>query len=155
VVVHDGRVRKIGGVLSEGIAERDRLASGVVGIGVNVDWPASAFPEDLAATMWSLREVAGRSVDREALLTAWLGNLAMGYARLRDGVFDGAAWSVAQVTTGADLEVDLGRARLAGRGVGVDPDSGALRLEAHGGSVHDVAWGEVVSCRVRQVPGHL
>jgi BirA family biotin operon repressor/biotin-[acetyl-CoA-carboxylase] ligase len=155
VVVHDGHVRKLGGVLAEGVAEGDRLASAVVGIGVNVDWPASAFPPDLAATMGSLREVAGRRVDREVLLGAWIEHLAAGCERLRGGAFDTAAWSAAQVTTGADLEVHLGSSLLAGRGVGVDPDSGALRLEATDGGVHDVAWGEVVSCRVGRVPGHL
>lgn len=155
VAVHDGEVRKLGGVLSEGVAEGDRLASAVVGIGVNVDWPASAFPADLAATMWSLSELAGRSVDREALLALWNERLVAGCERLRGGAFDGAAWSSAQVTVGADLEVDLGRGSLVGRGVGVDPDSGALRLEASDGAIHEVAWGEVVSCRVGRVPGHL
>jgi len=155
VVVDDGHVRKLGGVLAEGVAEGDRLASAVVGIGVNVDWPARAFPAHLAATMWSLREVAAERVDREVLLGAWIERLASGCERLRRGVFDAAAWSAAQVTTEADLEVDLGRAHLAGRGMGVDPDSGALRLATPDGAVHEVAWGEVLSCRVGRVPGHL
>jgi biotin-(acetyl-CoA carboxylase) ligase len=126
-----------------------------VGIGVNVDWPARAFPADLAATMWSLREVAGGSIDREALLEAWIEHLAVGCARLRRGVFDAAAWAAAQVTTGAQLDLDLGTARLAGRGVGVDPDSGALRLEGRDGTIHDIAWGEIVSCRAGRVPDDL
>jgi BirA family biotin operon repressor/biotin-[acetyl-CoA-carboxylase] ligase len=155
VAVHESVVRKLGGVLAEGVADGDRLSSAAVGIGVNVDWPALEFPEELAATMWSLREVAGQAVDREALLESWVDRLAPGYERLRDGAFDGASWAAAQVTTGADLEVELGSTSLAGRGLGVDPETGALRLESADGTVHEVAWGEVVRCRVGQVPRHL
>lgn len=155
VVVRDGRVRKLGGVLAEGTAEGHRLASAVVGIGVNVDWPADAFPSALAPSMWSLRELAAGAVDREALLTAWLGRLGEHLERLRGGDFDGPAWAAAQVTTGAELELDLGGRRLVGRGLGVDAESGALRFEAADGTLHDVAWGEVVRCRVGRVPGHL
>jgi BirA family biotin operon repressor/biotin-[acetyl-CoA-carboxylase] ligase len=157
VVVRGGLVRKLGGVLSEGIAEGDRLGAAIVGVGVNVDWPAAEFPAELADSMWSLREVAAGAVDREALLAAWLERLAPRYEALRGGRFDGAAWSAVQVTSGADIEVDRGGERVSGRGFGVDPESGALLLEVDDGMtrVLSVAWGEVVSCRVGRVPGHL
>lgn len=155
VAVHGGHVRKLGGVLSEGAAEGDRLARVSVGIGVNVDWPASAFPTDLADAMWSLREAAARPVQRDALQAAWLERLATRYEALRAGRFDGLAWGAAQVTDGAELEVDLGHARMSGRGVGVDAESGALILEDEHGTVHAVAWGEVVSCRMGRVRADL
>jgi BirA family biotin operon repressor/biotin-[acetyl-CoA-carboxylase] ligase len=158
VVVHDDGARKLGGVLSDGIVEGERLATAVVGIGVNVDWPLRDFPVELADSMWSLHAALAGPVDREALLTTWLARVASRYEALRSGGFDAAAWSAAQVTTGADVEVDLGRTRLSGRGIRVDPESGALVLEDEGGTRHEIAWGEVLSCRVGRVgrvPGHL
>jgi BirA family biotin operon repressor/biotin-[acetyl-CoA-carboxylase] ligase len=148
VAVHDGRVRKLGGVLVETVADGDRLASAIVGIGVNVDWPATDFPPDLADSMWSLRELAASPVDREVLLGAWLERLAERYAALQSGQFDTAEWAGAQVTTGADLEIDLGTGRVVGRGVGFDPESGALLLRDRDGRRRSVAFGEVVRCRV-------
>jgi BirA family biotin operon repressor/biotin-[acetyl-CoA-carboxylase] ligase len=155
VVVHEGRVRKLGGVLSEGQAEGERLARAAVGIGVNVDWPLAEFPAGLAATMWSLRELAGGPVDREALLSAWLDRLGERYEELLAGRFDASAWSAVQVTSGADIEVHLGRERIAGRGRGVDPESGALLVDQGDGALRTVAWGEVVSCRVGRIRADL
>jgi BirA family biotin operon repressor/biotin-[acetyl-CoA-carboxylase] ligase len=150
-VVRDGRVRKLGGVLAEGVLDGGRLASAVVGVGVNVDWPARDFPTQLAGSMWSLREMAGGWVDRAALLGRWLERLEPRYAALTAGSFDGAAWAAAQVTTGADLEIDLGTEHLVGRGLGVDVDCGALRLGRPDGTSREVAWGEVTACRVGRV----
>jgi BirA family biotin operon repressor/biotin-[acetyl-CoA-carboxylase] ligase len=154
-VVRDGHLRKIGGVLTEGLLDGDRITGAVIGIGVNVDWPATEFPADLAGTMWSLREMAGGPVDREIVLSRWLECLAPRYEALRGGSFDGAAWAAVQATTGADLEVDLGGERLTGQGLDVDVDAGALRLRAPDGTSRDVTWGEVVSCRVGRIPADV
>jgi BirA family biotin operon repressor/biotin-[acetyl-CoA-carboxylase] ligase len=151
VSVRDGRVRKLGGVLTEGVPDGERLASAVVGIGVNVDWPARQFPADLADSMSSLQAIAGRPADRDALLEAWLGQLVRRYDDLGAGRFDVATWSALQVTTGAEVEVDVGRERLSGRGLGVDAETGSLLIEAPGGRPRSVAWGEVISCRVGPV----
>lgn len=150
VVVREGRLRKVGGVLAEGEPGGERLASTVVGLGVNVDWPADAFPADLAADMGSLAEIAGAPVDRERLLEAWLARLLDGYGRLSRGSFDVRGWSAVQVTTGAHLVVETTARRLEGTGLGVDPESGALLLrETLSGARHAVPVGDVTACRVR------
>ena len=53
-------VRKLAGVLGEtdGLGGPDPRV--VVGIGINTDWAAADFPPELAASMTSLREIAGR-----------------------------------------------------------------------------------------------
>lgn len=120
--------RKLGGVLgeSEGLGSADpRL---VVGIGVNADWPATAFPPDLAATMTSLREASGgRPIDRGALLGAFFDRLAARIEALRGGWFPVDDWMARQLTTGrlVDLEMDAGVVETA-LAVGLDPQSGAL-----------------------------
>ena len=60
----DGTLRKLAGVLGEtdGLGSDDPRV--VVGIGINADWPAAAFPPDLADTMTSLRETGGRPAGR-------------------------------------------------------------------------------------------
>ena len=150
VAVHQGRVLKVGGVLAEGTPEGDRMATAVVGIGANVDWPAQDFPAHLASTMWSLSEAAGgRAIDREALLWAWLLRLEPRYRALSEGHFDSRAWADAQVTTGAEVEVVTGRQSLRGIATGVDDVTGALLVRVRDEQTpRAVAFGEVVSCRV-------
>ena len=73
--------RKVAGVLAEGDLATGERGSGpppavVVGIGINVNWPAGDgdLPDDLVGTATSLRQQAGHPVDRwevlDALLTA-------------------------------------------------------------------------------------
>jgi BirA family transcriptional regulator, biotin operon repressor / biotin---[acetyl-CoA-carboxylase] ligase len=140
--------RKVAGVLGETVADGDRVASAVVGIGINGDWAAPDFPAELSAAMTSLRELAhGRPTDREALLGAFLARLEPRYEALRAGRFDAAAWSTRQRQTGNDVEVALGDRLIEGRARGVDPASGALLLEEDGRTT-SVDSGEVVRCRL-------
>ncbi len=98
IAIHRGRLRKVAGVLSEGSIEGEHLVSAVVGIGINVDWPASNYPADLAASMWSLSEASGRRrIDRDGLLDAWLERLGPLYHALCAGSFDGLRWADAQI----------------------------------------------------------
>jgi BirA family biotin operon repressor/biotin-[acetyl-CoA-carboxylase] ligase len=149
VTVREGRLRKVGGVLAETEADGERLISVVVGLGLNVDWPATDFPPHLATTMGSLREAGAGAIDREIVLTTWLAHLAPLYGQLRAGRFDGQRWADAQVTTAADVTVETGGSQLQGRAVGVDIESGALLvLETASGEVRSVGVGEVVACIV-------
>jgi BirA family biotin operon repressor/biotin-[acetyl-CoA-carboxylase] ligase len=153
----DGSLRKLAGVLGETIAADGQVDRAIVGIGINADWPAEAFPDDLAATMTSLRELAGgRSIDRDRLLDDFLDGLVEAYHAFRDGRpdsgFEPARWAARQITTGRQLEVLVGEERLEGRGIGVDTETGSLLLESLG-AVRAIDSGEVVRCRVIGVPG--
>jgi BirA family biotin operon repressor/biotin-[acetyl-CoA-carboxylase] ligase len=139
---------KLAGVLGETAGSAGRIETAIVGIGVNVEWPAAAFPSQLAGSMTSLSEVGhGRPVDGDALLDAFLARLEVRHEALRDGRFDAAAWSARQRTTGRSLEVEVGDQRLAGIGEGVDPETGALLLATQEGLVR-VDSGEVTRCAV-------
>jgi BirA family transcriptional regulator, biotin operon repressor / biotin---[acetyl-CoA-carboxylase] ligase len=121
-------VLKLAGVLGEtdGIGTDDPRA--VIGIGVNGDWPAEAFPADLAGTMTSLRALAGgRPVDHAALLDDFVESLERRILALRDGRFDVDEWADRQVTTGRDVVLIApdGDATTV-RALGVDPATGAL-----------------------------
>jgi BirA family transcriptional regulator, biotin operon repressor / biotin---[acetyl-CoA-carboxylase] ligase len=140
----DGRLEKVAGVLGESVAVGDLVGWSVVGIGVNVDWAAADFPPELKPTMTSLREMAGRPVDREQLLDEFLARLEPRHEALHQGSFDAASWSARQVTTGGQVEVDIGREVVNALATGVDPDSGALLVDGHA----PIDSGEVIRCRL-------
>ncbi|MFO7532463.1 MAG: biotin--[acetyl-CoA-carboxylase] ligase [Candidatus Limnocylindrales bacterium] len=150
VAIHHGRVRKVAGVLSEASLQGDHVLSSVVGIGVNVDWPAADYPADLADSMWSLSEASGRRrIDRDALLAAWLERLGPLYDALRAGRFDGLRWADAQITTGAVVEVETEAGSIRGTGVGIDRESGSLLVRTGPGQpLKAIPAGDVVRCSV-------
>lgn len=72
--------KKVAGLLVELTAH-----AAVLGIGINVNVPASFFSEAHLAHGRSLADILGREVDREALLAALLGHLGHGFEQLRAG----------------------------------------------------------------------
>lgn len=127
VIEAPGGLRKLAGVLGEtdGLGSPDPRV--VVGLGINSDWPAEAFPPELAASMTSLRQAAGgRTIDGEALLDAFIARLEEQLTDLRAGPFDAAAWAGRQVTTDRMVRIERAGGVEIVRATGVDPDSGAL-----------------------------
>jgi BirA family transcriptional regulator, biotin operon repressor / biotin---[acetyl-CoA-carboxylase] ligase len=121
-------VRKLAGLLGEtdGLGTADPRA--VIGIGINADWPAAAFPPKLAHEMTSLSDASGgRSIDRAQLLEAFLGRLEGRVEALRGGHFDVSGWSSRQLTNGrrVRLEHPDGSAEIV-PAIGVDALTGAL-----------------------------
>ena len=150
-------VRKLGGVLgeTEGLGTDDPRV--VVGIGLNADWPAAGFPAELAGIMTSLRAAGGeRPVDPALLLDAFTSRLEARIAALHGGRFDGADWIDRQVTTGRriDLVGPDGNVETV-RALGVDTDSGALRIATPTASDPDaerhVVVGEIRHVRLAAV----
>jgi len=142
-------VLKLAGVLGEtdGIGSDDPRA--VIGIGVNGDWPRSAFPADLAPSMTSLRELAARPIDHGAVLQTFLERLALRVADLREGRFDAPGWAARQVTTDRDVDlVDANGSRTTVRATGVDAGSGALLVDGR-----PVVVGEIAHIRLASPVG--
>jgi BirA family transcriptional regulator, biotin operon repressor / biotin---[acetyl-CoA-carboxylase] ligase len=122
--------KKLGGVLGEtdGLGTADPRA--IVGMGINADWPRSEFPAELAPSMTSLREVAGRRVAPATLLAAFLPRLEAGIVLLRAGRFEAGEWRARQATTGRQIRLDYpdGRSDEV-EAVGVDAETGALLVD--------------------------
>ncbi|HXX60633.1 MAG TPA: biotin--[acetyl-CoA-carboxylase] ligase [Candidatus Sulfotelmatobacter sp.] len=143
-----GEPLKMAGVLGEVTAAADgTVETCLVGLGVNVDWPVDLFPPDLAASMTSLRELARRPVDRDAVLEGFLDRLEPRHEALLAGRFDSAGWAGRQRTTGRHLTLQVGDEVVAGQGVGVDPLSGALRVDV-AGTIRRFDSAEVLRCRI-------
>ena len=67
--------RKLAGVLAETSIRAGVLDVLVIGIGLNVNWPAAEVPADLGERAVALNELAGVDVDRAALAVALIVNL--------------------------------------------------------------------------------
>jgi len=143
-----GALRKLAGVLgeTEGLGTRDPRI--VIGVGINVDWAAADYPPELAATMTSLREESGRSVDRYSLLERFLDRLEARIHALRTGRFDRLGWQVRQATTGHGIRLETAGGSEDVVAVGVDTVTGALLVQDRaGGGERAVHAGEVVHVR--------
>jgi BirA family biotin operon repressor/biotin-[acetyl-CoA-carboxylase] ligase len=133
-VVVDGR--KLAGILLE--SRFTAAPAVVIGIGINVG--QREFPLELAASATSVRLVAGRSVDREAILAAVLEELDAWRDRLEQEGFAPVreAWKAMSATLGGAVRAD----GVTGRAVDLDAD-GALVID-DGGQRHRVVAGELI-----------
>ena len=144
-------VRKLAGVLGEtdGLGGPDPRA--IIGLGLNTDWAAIDFPPELAGSMTSLREAAGRRIDHRALLDAFLTGLEVRTTDLRAGLFEVAGWAERQLTTGREVGLIAPDGALTTvRALGVDGATGALLVEDRGapGGARQVLVGEIRHLRV-------
>jgi BirA family biotin operon repressor/biotin-[acetyl-CoA-carboxylase] ligase len=135
--------RKVAGVLAEAdVAGPDDVRAVVVGVGVNVSW--REFPPELTATATACNVVAGRDVDREDLLAAFLGRLGPRLDLDDDALH--AEYRARLVTLGMHVRVELAAGPVRGTARDVDP-SGALVLDLDGGGRLVVPAGDVVHLR--------
>lgn len=119
----------------------------VVGIGLNVAWPAD-LPAELADTAVALNHVTDTPVDREDLLIALLSELGPRYDALAAG--DRAAllaeWRSRSATLGRRVRIDLGAHDVEGTAVDIT-DDGHLVVETLEGERRAFAAGDVVHLR--------
>ena len=145
------RGRKLAGVLAEALAGSGGLI--VLGLGINVAQSRDDFPPDLRGRAISVAELAGRSVDRMALLAAILASLADRWAAferggpgtLRPVLHEASLLMGRRVVIGPTEEAPPGDTRQvhAGRVVGLGP-VGELRIRDDDGAAHTIASGYVL-----------
>ena len=133
--------RKVAGILIEADSQSGRIASAVVGIGINVSVDTGGHP-DIAGTATSLAEEAGAPVERTRALVELLRQFDDLYSHVRSGGSLTGQWSSRLDTLGLEIEVRRGSELLAGVARAVD-DQGNLLLERPDGSTFTVVGGEV------------
>jgi BirA family biotin operon repressor/biotin-[acetyl-CoA-carboxylase] ligase len=151
----DGHVRKLAGVLGETHGAGTDDPTTVIGIGVNVDWDAAAFPPDLAADMTSLRDLApGARATTNGLLETFTMRLGPLVEMVHRGDFPADAWRGRQLTNGTVVRVERpdGSSETV-RAVDVDPESGALVIESLLGErpARAITVGEIRHLRLAEV----
>jgi BirA family biotin operon repressor/biotin-[acetyl-CoA-carboxylase] ligase len=125
------RRRKVAGCLAEA-----RDGAVVLGIGVNVDQTPAELPENAG----SIRTLTGRTIDREKLLAAILGDLSHRYEAWRDGGLDAVYEGLGP------------RDFLRGRHVSVDGTSGVVSMIDRDGRLRvAVGHGEAIAVESGEV----
>jgi BirA family transcriptional regulator, biotin operon repressor / biotin---[acetyl-CoA-carboxylase] ligase len=151
VAVGDGGAeRKLAGILAESVVAGDRLEAVVVGMGLNVNWPAD-LPPELADIAVAANHVAGREVDRAALLVAFLRRLDDHYGALcRSDGWQGihVAYRERCSTLGRDVRVELAGETFTGQALDIT-EAGALVVGLEDGSTRHVDAGDVIHLRPR------
>lgn len=132
--------RKVAGILTEMDAEVDRIRSVVLGIGVNLNAPARAFPAELRATATSVLLATGTRVDRPKFAAVLCHELEAVYDRVVREGFAAIApeWESHSCLTGRQVTVDCSGRRTSGTVRGIDP-AGRLVLAGAAGEERIVA----------------
>ena len=143
LVAGDGS--KLGGLLIETTIDTDRVATAVIGIGINVNWPRAEMPAEIAATATSLADLAGNPVDRVQLLGTLLDELDAEVVAIEAGISPVVRYREVCATLGTEVAIETATGRLRGSAIAVD-DRGALVVETSAGPVA-VSSGEVVRLR--------
>jgi BirA family biotin operon repressor/biotin-[acetyl-CoA-carboxylase] ligase len=144
--------RKVGGILAEADWSDPERPAVVVGLGLNVNWPA--FPEELQAIATSLNHITGHDVDRESLLVAILERLDTWCAHDGDDSDSDSADDVDVIdavrarsaTLGTHVRVQLANEAIDGDAVEIT-DDGHLVLVMNGGERRTITSGDVVHLR--------
>lgn len=132
---------KLAGILIDSNVEGDRPLYAIVGIGLNVNLEASAYPE-IATIATSLRQALGREVSREAVLAALLNHLENLYLAVQRGESVYEEWRQRLVTLGKQVRVRFGTEVEEGMAEDVDSDGGLI-LRRPDGTRTVIAAGEV------------
>lgn len=133
--------RKLGGILTELVAEGRSLRHVVVGMGINVNLDTSLLPEVMVPAT-SLMTEAHRMISRTELLCGLLEGIERRYEALASGWSPHEEWRAHLVTLGTAVRVGTPGEILEGEAVDVDPD-GALIVRDLAGQHHHVLAGDV------------
>lgn len=135
--------KKTAGLLTEMSAEPDRIRHIALGIGVNVNMPASALPPEVRATATSLSDEAGGPIDRTLFVRTLLEELDRWYRVFLTAPGDVLReWEALNMTTGRRISVSGPDGVRQGRARGIDAE-GRLLLELDGGGIETVSAGDV------------
>jgi BirA family biotin operon repressor/biotin-[acetyl-CoA-carboxylase] ligase len=147
--------RKVGGILTETVFDRKQVDFAILGIGINVNTAAEAFPASIRKQATSLSLSLGKPVSRIVLLQNLLIKLEHYY-----GLFSGEdlasvihGWSELDSTLGREVEVSLPEGRLRGVAEAIEPD-GTLLVREGTGHLHRIVAGDVVHCRTEPLSVH-
>lgn len=143
-VLIDGK--KVCGILAEMQTEGKELRSVVLGIGVNINAPLSAFPPELHDKASSLLLAGGKAVDRAAFAAALLTHLEKLYVLWIEQGFPAlrSAWEHhASGLLGKKISVAALEGIVSGIVLGLDTDGALLLHEEQTGTQRRVLAGDV------------
>lgn len=131
--------KKSTGILTEMLAEADRVQALLIGIGINVNQQMSDFPEDLQSIATSLSIEEGKPLDRAqlvAMICSYLEQytnqyVEQGFGRLK------VLWEEASGTIGKNIRATTVREVFEGKAIGITED-GVLQIQLPNGDIQGV-----------------
>lgn len=136
--------RKIAGILTEVAMEMDTVNYIVIGLGLNVNIPANAFPEDLGGRATSVLMETGKTFSRALLLRRFLESCEGYYHSVLESGFDPvmARWRALTDMEGKQVTVQTIGGTYTGRVLDFDRD-GFLILQDNEGESIKIYSGDV------------
>jgi BirA family biotin operon repressor/biotin-[acetyl-CoA-carboxylase] ligase len=137
--------KKVGGILTEMIAEIDRIDYVVLGIGLNVNTPQASFPKQIEGIATSLAKELGEPVSRVKILQSFLESFEGLYKDFTTSGFQTIRekWKAMSNTIGAWVELsDMDGDKMRGRVLDMDTE-GALLLQKEDHSIERILAGDV------------
>lgn len=136
--------KKVGGILTEMNAETDRVKFIVIGIGINVNTPASTLPPKAT----SLKEQRGEQVSRLDLTRKILQALETEYVLFQQKGFAAVIekWKKLSTTLGHRVKIVFGNEHIEGEALDIDEDGGLL-VRRDSGFTEKVLVGDVTKVR--------
>lgn len=134
---------KISGILIESAIESEDAVCAVIGVGVNVNFDPSLYPE-IADISTSLYRETGRRHSRTSVLRALLEYFDDSYAAVRADKSLTADWSAMLDTLGLTVHLRSQHDTIEGIAESVD-EQGNLLVRQRDGSLYTAAAGEVTS----------
>lgn len=138
--------KKVCGILAEMQTEGGALRAVILGIGVNINAPSSAFPEELREKASSLFLAGGRMVDRSAFTASLLTHLEKSYVLWLEEGFSAlqSAWrKYAAYLIGKRIVIAAPEGTIAGKVLGIDVDGALLVQGESSGEQHRLLAGDV------------
>ena len=131
--------KKCTGILTEMVAEADRVEAILVGIGINVNQQLEDFPTELMSIATSLSMVLGETVDRAQLVAKVLYYLEHycdlyvkhGFGRIK------TLWEEASATIGSEVRATTLREVIEGKAIAIT-EAGVLQIETAAGDIKSV-----------------
>ena len=137
--------KKVCGILAEMQTDAEGLRAVIVGIGVNINAPLSAFPEELRDKASSLLITGGQTIDRSTFTASLLTHLEKSYVLWLQGGFSAlrSRWEqYAAHLLGTRISVAAPEGTVIGTVLGLDSD-GALLVKGDNGERHRLLAGDV------------
>ncbi len=137
--------KKLAGILTEASCDAERVHYVILGIGVNLNYPVAAMPDEIRGRATSLIEVTGAAVSRESFLLRLIQGVERCYGELEQAGFDALAprWESYFAWRGKRVRVELLDQVTTGTAQGIDRD-GALIVMDDGGVAQRIVAGDVI-----------
>ena len=141
--------KKLAGILAEAVCARERVEYVILGIGVNVNCPVDAMPQELRQRATSLFDVTRIHMDREFVLRRLIQDLDRCYGDLEQFGFEAIApqWEARFGLRGKRVRIELRDQVLIGRARGLARD-GTLLVEGDDGILQKVIAGDVIPLEI-------